>query len=125
MGGELTFRSGPSFARVRYIPYFLEISLWRDLISGRCTLQRNLKGGEISRATTSPLTHLVPAHSSISIVRIVRVRLHSVYLEFDDPFPCGEISRKYGNIKEVYNTNLYSVSDYSSELFITCALAWC
>ena len=35
----------------------------------------------------------MPAHSSISIVRIVRVRLHSAYFKSDNPFPCGEISR--------------------------------
>ena len=75
------------------LPYFLEISPWRDLILSRCTLRRNFEGGEISRAATSPLTRLAPAHSSISIVQIVRVRLHSVYFESDDPFPCGEISR--------------------------------
>ena len=75
------------------ILYFLEISPRRDLISSRCTLWRNFEGGEISRAATSPLTCLTPAHSFISIVQIVRVRLHSAYFESDDPFPCGEISR--------------------------------
>ena len=72
------------------LPYFLEISLRRDLILSRCTLRRNFEGGEISRAATSPLTRLAPAHS---IVQIVRVRLHSAYFESDDPFPRGEISR--------------------------------
>ena len=33
-----------------------------------------------ARAATSPLTHLVPVHSSISIVRIVRVYLYSATL---------------------------------------------
>ena len=64
----------------------------RDLISSRCTLRRNFEGGEISRAATSLLNRLAPAHSSISIVQIVRVRLYFAYFESDDPFPCGEIS---------------------------------
>ena len=66
------------------------MSPWRDLISSRCTLRRNFEGGEISRAATSLLNRLAPAHS---IVQIVRVRLYFAYLESDDPFPCGEISR--------------------------------
>ena len=75
--------------RLENIPYFLKISPRRDLISSRCTLRRNWGGGggggggacEISRAATSPLARLAPAHSSISIVRLARVRLHSAYFE--------------------------------------------
>ena len=79
-----------SLASCMHVPYFLEMSPRRDLISSRCTLRRNFEGGEISRAATN---RLAPAHSSISIVQIVRVRLCFAYFESDDPFPCGEISR--------------------------------
>ena len=80
-----------------WIPYFLEISPRRDLISSRCTLRRDFTGGEISRAARFRGRRLVHSPASrllvLSIVRIARVRLHSIYFESDDPFPYGEISR--------------------------------
>ena len=46
--------------------YILEISPLRDLISSSCILRRDFKGGEISRAATSPLTRLAPASRTLN-----------------------------------------------------------
>ena len=90
------------------IPYFLEISPWRDLISSRCTLRRDFKGGEISRAATSPLTCLAPAFDNVNrayacIPRTLNLRPFSMRRDFEGavywnqpPYRCGEISRAAG-----------------------------
>ena len=85
------------------ILYFLEISPQQDLISSHCTLQQDFKGGEISRAATSPLTRLAPAFDSANrarapAFRVLRIRRpFSMRRDFEGSgiLRCGEISRKY------------------------------
>ena len=95
------------------ILYFLEISPRRDLISSRCTLRRDFKGGEILRAATtcSPLTRFAPAFDNANCTHAPAFRVYVLWIrrpfsmrwDFEGsvywnqpPYRCGEISRAAG-----------------------------
>ena len=68
--------------------------VWHTIFSRNLTTARfNFKSlHPAARFRGRRLVHS-PASRLLSMVRIARVRLHSAYLESDDPFPCGEILR--------------------------------
>ena len=94
------------------LPYFLEILSWRDLISRRCTMQRQFEGGVYRDRNVRAYTASIIMYACIMHVRICRslstpfhaARAASIgmsYLKYAATFQggrisrCGKISRKY------------------------------